>query len=209
MKLRMLRARLIANSAGVAMIEFALILPLLMFVTLGGIELTNLAVTHLKIGQVAVTTADNAARVPVKMDEADIDEIFQGARSTGAAIGLEDNGEVVLSSVQDNGQTGSNHGQMISWQRCFGKAKKPPKYGKEGKGKGDNSLKDGVGPKDRKIAAQPGTAIMFVEVTYNYTPAIFGALTGPIELRQETAFNVRERTELGISNTKGKPVKGC
>ena len=57
--------------------------------------------------------------------------------------------------------------------------------------------------------AQPGTAVMFVEVAYDYQPMVFDKLIKPREIRYESAFNVRERTELGITNVKGKPVKNC
>ncbi|QIK77875.1 pilus assembly protein [Sphingomonas piscis] len=203
-------SRLLRDTSGVAMVEFALTLPVLLLLVLGGIEVTNLAVAHLKVNQVATTTADNAARVSSKMDETDLDEIFVGAKTAGEAIGLEDKGRVILSSVQDNGKSGTAKGQMINWQRCFGKATgKPPKYGREGKGRSDAALKDGVG-KTRKIKAQPGTAVMLVEVAYTYDPMFFAAVTGgPIDINYETAFNVRERTELGITNTKGRPVKSC
>jgi hypothetical protein len=38
---------------------------------------------------------------------------------------------------------------------------------------------------------------------------IFAALMGSKQLRYESAFNVRERAELGITNVRGKPVKSC
>lgn len=194
---------------GVAYLEFALTLPIILLLALGGLELTNLALAHLQVSQVAVTTADNAGRVPVQMDETDIDEVFEGARVVGESLGLENNGKVVLSSLQDNGKKGNAKGQTIRWQRCFGKKNKAPAYGKEGKGKADASMKDGMGPPGRRIAALPGTGVMYVEVTYDYDPIAFGALIGTPEIRYESAFNVRERTELGITNTKGKPVKSC
>ena len=50
---------------------------------------------------------------------------------------------------------------------------------------------------------------MFVEVVYDYDPMVFDMLIQPREIRYESAFNVRERTELGITNVKGKPVKSC
>jgi TadE-like protein len=195
---------------GVALVEFAYTLPLFVLLITGGLEVTNLALVHLRLNHVAETAADNAARVRGQMDENDIEEIFAGIDKEGEAIDLKNKGRLVLSSVQDNAQPGSNKGQMIRWQRCQGgKTAKAPKYGKEGKGKTDSALKDGMGPPGRRIAAQPGTAVMFVEVAYDYEPMIFDMIIAPRELRYESAFNVRERTELGITNVRGKPVKSC
>ena len=203
------RGTLRMDARGVAYLEFALGLPVILVLVLGGLEVTNFALAHLRVSQVAVTTADNAGRVPIQMDETDIDEVFAGADIVGQSIDLKDKGRVVLSSLQDNGKAGSARGQTIKWQRCFGLKAKAPAYGREGKGKSDSSLKDGMGPPGRKIAAQTGTGIMFVEVSYDYDPIAFGKLIGKREIWYESAFNVRDRTELGITNTRGKPLKTC
>lgn len=198
------------DKSGVAMTEFALTLPIFLIALTGGIELTNLALVHLRLNHVAETAADNASRVRTQMDENDIAEMFAGIELEGKPINLKDKGRLILSSVQDNGKTGNAKGQTIRWQRCHGgKTAKAPKYGVEGKGKADNALKDGLGPPGRRIQAQPGTAVMFVEVAYDYEPMVFDMLIQPREIRYESAFNVRERTELGITNVKGNPVKNC
>ena len=197
------------DQRGLALTEFAYSLPIVVMLALGGLEVTNLALAHLRVNQVAVTTADNAARVSVQMDETDIDEIFAGARLAGQAIDLENKGRVVLSSLQDNGRPGNARGQMINWQRCFGRLNEPPRFGREGRGRNDAVMRDGMGPPGRQIGAQPGTAVMFVEVTYEYDPVIFDEILGRTSIRYETAYNVRERTELGITNTRGRPVRTC
>ena len=195
---------------GVAMTEFALTLPIFLIALTGGIELTNLALVHLRLNHVAETAADNASRVRTQMDENDVAEMFGGIELEGQPIHFKEKGRLILSSVQDNGKSGNAKGQTIRWQRCHGgKTAKAPKYGKEGKGKSDATLKDGMGPPGRRILAQPGTAVMFVEVVYDYDPMVFDMLIKPREIRYESAFNVRERTELGITNVKGKPVKSC
>jgi len=209
--LKLSRARnLRTDQRGVALVEFAYTLPVFLVLLMGGMEVTNLALVHLRLNHVAETVADNAARVRGQMDENDFEEIMAGIELEGESIDLADNARIVVSSIQDNGKQGNARGQMIRWQRCHGgKTAKSPKYGKEGKGKDDDALKDGVGPPGRKIGAQPGTAVIFVEVAYDYEPMIFGDIIGAREIRYESAFNVRERTELGITNVKGKPVKSC
>jgi hypothetical protein len=199
----------LSDQQGVALTEFALTLPMFLALIMGGIEVTHLALVNLRLSHVAETAADNASRVRGQMDETDIEEIFAGIQKEGEPINLDAKGRVILSSVEDNKRPGNGRGQKVTWQRCSGQKKTPPKYGTEGKGKDDNSLKDGIGPTGKKVAAQPGTAVMFVEVTYDYTPAIFDKLIKAREIRYETAFNVRERTELGITNVKSKTAKKC
>lgn len=58
-----------SSQTGVAIIEFALAIPLLVLLTFGGLELANLVLTHMRISQIAITVADNAGRVRTGIDE--------------------------------------------------------------------------------------------------------------------------------------------
>lgn len=202
--------RLLRDQGGAAFVEFAISAPVFVFLLMGGMELSSLALTHLRLARTAETLADNASRIPNQVDEFDIGQTFEGANLQGKSIQLEQRGRIIISSVEDNGETGPNKGQTIRWQRCDGtKTAKAPKYGRQGKGKNDNSLKNGIGPPGRRIAASPGTAVMHAEVVYDYAPILFSGIIPAAEIRYEAAFNVRERNQFGITNTKGKPVKNC
>lgn len=51
---------------------------------------------------------------------------------------------------------------------------------------------------------------MFVEVTFRYRPVIFSAFWRDAhDIRYESAFNVRERTNQVISNAQGLAVNSC
>lgn len=196
------------DQRAVAYIEFAFAFPVLLVTFCGGIELMNLAAVHVRLNHIAETAADNAARVRTQLDEADIANIFAGVELVGQSIDFTDKGRVVLSSIQDNGLSGTKEGQWIRWQRCDGNYDVEPKYGTEGIGKSDGTLSDGIGTK-QQIGAAPGTALLFAEVTYQYDPLIFKGFIAPRVLRYEAAFNVRERTNFGITNVTGMTVKSC
>jgi hypothetical protein len=197
------------NEDAVAYIEFALAFPILVIIACAGIEVTNLALVHVRLNHIAETAADNAARVRTQIDEADITNIFTGVSLVGAPIDFQNKGRVVLSSFQDNGLTGSNHGEWIRWQRCYGSNSATPQYGTEGTGKTNGLLANGVGAVGRRITAANGTAVLFAEVTYRYDPMIFRSFVPSRTLRYETAFNVRERTNFGITNTSGVALHSC
>ncbi|MGP1283252.1 MAG: TadE/TadG family type IV pilus assembly protein [Parasphingopyxis sp.] len=203
--------RLKRDSEGVALIEFAFSLPILLALIFGGLETANYALAHLRVSQIAMTVADNAGRVDTAIDEANIQEVFAGAALVGNSIDFTQNGRIVLSSLQPNNQTGSDEGQMINWQRCMGQLTSiTPSYGVEGDGRTDDSLELGMGPTGNKITSADGTAVMFVEVTYNYQPLLptFGIL-GTRQIRYESAFTVRDRTNQNITNTQGLTVSSC
>lgn len=200
--------RLSRCDRGVSMVEFALALPVVMLVAVGGLECANIALAHLRISQIATTSADTAARISTQMDETDVEEVFAGVDLVGNRIDFAANGRVVLSSLEPNGQTGSTAGQQISWQRCHGSLNVAPRYGRQGAGDRDASLAAGVGPPGRKITAADGSAVMFVEVTYQYKPLIYDLLNVG-QIRYEAAFNVRERTSFDITNTQSRTSKTC
>jgi hypothetical protein len=59
-----------------------------------------------------------------------------------------------------------------------------------------------MGPTGNQIAATPGTAVMFVEVVYDYQPIVANRLLGTQTLRYTSAFNVRQRTDQALKNAK-------
>ncbi len=202
-------ARLRREETGFAMVEFAFVAPIFLTLVLTGLELSNLALAHLRVSQMAMTVADNAGRVTSGIDEANIHETFAGAQTIADGLDFAANGRIVLSSLENNGETDSKKGQVISWQRCWGDADVDPAYGTEGKGKDDATLKDGMGTGANKITAAADTAVMFVEVTYAYQPLVSTAFFTPPTIRYESAFNVRGRQNNAISNTQKLDKMTC
>ena len=190
---KQLLRRLRRDEDGVALIEFAFAAPLFLTLVLAGLELSNLAVSHLRVSQIAMTVADNAGRVDSGIDEANIHEVFAGAEVVGDALDFGTNGRIVLSSLEDNRQRGGRAGQMIRWQRCWGDLDVDPRYGLEGDGVDDDSLENGLGPDDNRVTASSNAAVMFVEATYEYQPLISSGFFDAPTIRYESAFTVRSR----------------
>lgn len=197
------------SDSGLAMMEFAFALPVLLVLLLGGLETSNFVLAHLRVNQIAMTVADNAGRVRTGIDESHIYEVFAGADLVGESINFKKNGRIVLSSLQPNEQDAPKTGQMINWQRCHGDLNVNPVYGRQGAGREDASLVDGIGPDGNKIVSAEKTAVMFVEVTYKYTPLFTDNIIGNTQIRYESAFNVRERTNQDITNTQKLAVNSC
>lgn len=198
------------DTRGLALTEFAFAAPVYLTLVLTGLELSNLALAHLRVSQIAMTVADNAGRVTTGIDEANIYEVFTGAQYAGNSLDFEAHGRVVLSSLEHNGQSGSDEGQTIVWQRCWGDATSvAPAYGEEGDGEDDDSLEDGLGSGSDKITALEDTAVMFVEATYAYQPLVSTGFFTPPTIRYESAFNVRGRQNNDITNTQDLDEMDC
>jgi hypothetical protein len=195
---RVAKSRLAGNKSGVALIEFAYTLPVMVVLGTGGIEVANLSVVNLRISQIAMTTADNVSRakqaVPLQLPELrdfDINDVFAGAAKQAGELQLFQNGRVIISGLQQN----ALGGQEIRWQRCKGLKSVVSKYGNQGKGKNLSSFQ-GMGSATNLVQTEAGTEINFVEVEYNYTPLIYDKLAGSRTIRKEAAFYVRDDRNL-------------
>ena len=189
-------AALSRNTRGTAMIEFALTLPVLLLMGLGGLEVANFGIANLRVSQIAMTAADNAARVRNQISEGDINELMTGAKFVGRNIDFAEHGRIILSSLESNAQADSSKkGYMIRWQRCVGKMNVVSAYGAEGKGAANSTLK-GMGPNPAALITPSGdTAVMYVEVSYTYVPLVGADWISEQTIKAERAFNVRQRVD--------------
>lgn len=181
-------------TSGVALIEFAYSLPLLITLGFGGVEVANYAVTNMRVAQVTATLADNASRFSEevvgrqsRMREVDVEEAFYGAQSQAGNLDLKGHGRVILSSLELNAQ----NGQYIHWQRCWGGAPYTSSYGKEGDGEHGQSVQ-GMGPPDQLFRAAANLPVMFVEVTYDYQPLALGLFIPKLPIHKIAGMYVRD-----------------
>lgn len=190
--------RLLRDRSGVAMTEFALGAPFLLMAGLWGAESANYALVNMKMSQLAIHLADNASRVGDtstlqnrKVYESDINDIIYGAQVQAGDLGLYDRGRVIISSLQVDDE---NDYQFIKWQRCRGALEAESSYGDEGDGL-DGSM-SGMGPTGTEVSAEPGDAVIFVELVYTYRPFISDRFVGSTEIRAIASFTVRDKRDL-------------
>ena len=195
--------RLGRDRSGVAMTEFALVLVFILPIALTGVEVGNLAITVLRLNQIAMMTADNIARVRATIDENDVNEVMKGVRFAGGNIKFGDYGRVIVSTLEGNGQTGANEGYKITWQRCFGKKNVVSSYGVAGDGATNATMAQGMGPATNRVRPVPGSALAFAEVRYTYQPIVGTGFMPRMELSAIQSFTVRDRASQTLTNTSG------
>ncbi|WP_093063597.1 TadE/TadG family type IV pilus assembly protein [Sphingomonas sp. OV641] len=203
--------RLHRDQRGLALLEFAFTLPIVLTIALYGVEIANYGISILRVHQIAATAADNAARVRESISEADVNEVLLGGKIVGEAMNFATRGRIVLSDVMPNGKTGSLAGQTILWQRCSGtlnRTESQPQYGTQGKGANDASLQ-AMGATGRQIAASAGSAMIFAEVTYVYEPIFSTVVLGTPVIRSEASFTVRERASETLNAATGSTPSVC
>ena len=211
--LRAAIANLRGNESGVAMVEFAFSAPIVLALGLLGAETANFTITHMQMSQLAMQVADNASRVGEATDltakrvfENDLNETFVGGEKLGDPFDIYGQGRVIVSSLQQN----SDDGQWIAWQRCRGAKNYVSKYGTEGTGSSGTSF-PGMGEPGSRITASPGTAVIFVELSYTYEPITPIEFFGDEEIEYTAAFNIRDNRDLSqlYGADAGQPVASC
>jgi Flp pilus assembly protein TadG len=187
---------------GAILIEFAYCLPLLVAFCFTGIEAASITVANMRVSQIATSVADNMSRakqsVPSalpQLREVDINDAFLGAKVQGGDnMPILTKGRIIVSSLQRN----SNDKQTIAWQRCKGKKVVASSYGAQGATQPNSGTSgfQGMGPSTALVKAEPNSAIIFVELTYDYVPLVSASLLGTRTIRHEAAFYVRDDRDL-------------
>lgn len=204
--------RLRRDTSGLAMIEFAFTLPIILAMGGYGTELSFLAVTNLRISQYALNLADNASRVGVsasggvtQVREADLNDVLQGSRKESEAIKLGTNGRVILSSLE-NVQLNADKTrvQRIHWQRCFGLKSGTgfdSSYGTTTPAAGSDVSETGtptptgMGDAGRKVNAYQDSGVMFVEINFQYKPLFGSMFVSPQVVHYSASFTVRDNRD--------------
>jgi len=195
---RRIARRLTQDTSGLAMIEFAFTAPILLGMGMMGTETANFVITHMKVSQIAMQVADNTSRIGEtdvltarKVYERDVNEALVGAEKLGEDINIFQQGRIIVSSLQQN----DDGGQTIRWQRCRGAKAHDSSFGVEGVGASGTSF-PGMGVAGRQITSASGTAVMFVEVSYNYDSLTPFDIFDGREISYTAAFNVRDSRDL-------------
>ncbi len=202
------------DASGVALLEFGFIFPVVILLSLTGSELTNYITVRMRMSQLALQIADNAARMGAgsllsakTISETDINDVFIGAQIQSGGLDLKTNGRVILSDLEPEASPNTNNKYKIGWQRCFGsKATHLSTYGNT-----NDIMVGGMGPTGQLVTATDDNATMFVEVYYVYRPLIGITSILPSTTMTETAsMSVRDRRDLTtIYNTEKATKATC
>lgn len=205
--------KLSGNTSAVVTVELAFTAPILLGMGLMGTETAYFAISHMQVSQIAMQVADNASRVGEqdvlvsrKVYEDDINGTLVGAEKLGETFDIYENGRIIVSSLQQN----ADGGQWIAWQRCRGAKNHVSSYGVEGDGETGTGF-TGMGEPTNRITASPGTAVIFVEIAYDYVPITPFEFYGDTEMNYTAAFNVRDDRDLTkiYQTNPESPVASC
>jgi Flp pilus assembly protein TadG len=171
-------SRAARDDAGMAAVEFSLILPVMVLLWIGGVEVTQALSADRRLNNLASAIGDLVARskIVTYSDVASIFDIAPGALFPFSTTSL----QMRLTAVNMNGSGTAT----VAWSRAEGTTVYTT-------GAPMNSLV----PSTLRV---PDTQIIMAEVFYTYTPAVGYVITGSIGLNDRMFFVPRLVTKVQL-----------
>ncbi|MEP3279488.1 MAG: TadE/TadG family type IV pilus assembly protein [Stappiaceae bacterium] len=163
---------------GVAAVEFALVVPILIVLFFGSVELSNAVTVDRKVSQVALTMADLVAQSKDRVTPNEMNEYFDLSDTMVAPFSAADM-EIVVSSVSadEDGNLEVDWSHANSNGSKWSKGAVPP-----------ITIPDEV--------ATPNSSIVVTEVKFEFKPlfgAIFNDITGSSAINLESTYFLQPR----------------
>lgn len=171
------------DETGVSAIEFAMILPVLILLTLGSTEVARLIMLNLKLQNAAFIMADLAARDRT-LNEAQVADIFFAVGDILAPFAMDESGLAVLSGIG----AGAGGAVTVSWQRTGGgPIEATSRIGAAG----------GVATLPDSLDLAEGDTVVAAELFFDYQP-LFGIVMSPQRLHKAAYLRPRLGTLTSI-----------
>ena len=155
--------RFFSSKSGAAMVEFALALPILILLSLGGFEVTRHILIQQKISKTVSSMSDLVARSK-SISTTELDQMFQAVPHLMEPYNKSSDLVVIISSVANYGS-----GPVVTWQQKGGGTKTTASnIGMTG---GSASLPAGF-----TLANNENTIV--AEIFYDYKPAVASNIVG-------------------------------
>ena len=101
-----------ANQKGVALIEFALVLPVVTLLLLGCMDLTIYLVAHQRVSRAAYTMSNLLTQMDQGLQEAQVSDMILTLNQVSKPYNIETDGKAVITAIIGNGVDGAE--QRIS-----------------------------------------------------------------------------------------------
>ena len=166
--------RFIADRRGTSAIEFAVLLPLMLIMYFGSIQITDAISADRQVTLVASTVAEIASQYS-QVSSTDVSNILSAASAVLSPFPVA-NATVTLSSV-----TIDNSGNAtVAWSSSLN--------GTQRSGTVTNLIPQGL--------LVPNTSVIWGEATYNYKPVIGWVITGTLQMYDQIFLRPRQSTSV-------------
>ncbi len=177
-KLPKFMLRLRKDERGLAFLELAYSVPILVVLLLGGVEISRYVFVHQKLERAAVTMADLLSQA-YTVSEGELAGLFEASLYVMAPFDMAGSGYMVASSIASEGGGAAT----IMWQRTLGNA------GGEGGSKFGAEGETAQLPPD--FSVREGESTIAAEAYYTYKPLFFDFLLSPKIIQASALFRPR------------------
>ncbi len=174
---------------GIAAVEFALILPILLVLWIGGVEVTGALSVDRRVNNLASSIGDLVAQGDNPLTPAVMDDIFAIAESAMFPYQAEEASMRVTAVWVD-----ANRVPRVSWSSAKGS-----------EGAYAPGARMGLVPESLR---QPETQVIMSEVYFDYRPAVGYVVTGDLKLEDRMFFVPRRAAKLQLCD-KPQPPNTC
>lgn len=174
--LRLLKRLFLRDQRGSVMVEAAVVMPILVFVLLGGVEVARFALLQQKLSRTAASMADLISQME-GLTVNDMDNLYSAAQFVIRPFELT-SGVVIVSSVSKTGTDPA----VIDWQ-CFGAGGLVATS--DLGASGDNATLPAG------FTMDAGESVIFAEVVYDFTPVLFPDVVQTQRVRHRALFRPR------------------
>jgi Flp pilus assembly protein TadG len=179
------------NEKGVALVEFAFVLPIMVTLYFGVIALTMGVATNRKLTLLTRSLGDIVAQ-DTNMTTAEEADVFAAAR---VIMSPYDSSSTALTLMQVSSvRIRTNGTACVEWSRKL-------LGGSTGAGRGTGDVVTASIPADLRV---PDTWLIWPETTYSYTPVVGEGITGVIHMASQLFMRPRQSltvTYNGVANT--------
>jgi Flp pilus assembly protein TadG len=160
---------ILSNERGVALIEFALSLPFLILLYVGGYQLTDALTAYRKVTITTRSVADLASQY-TSIYDTDLDKVLNASQQIMSPYSIA-NVKLTVSQINVDGSGTAR----VDWSR----------------GKNTEALNEGDTFDIPASIRQNNSSLIISDVTYNYIPVIASDMIGPITFRDRIIMSPR------------------
>jgi Flp pilus assembly protein TadG len=170
---------------GNALVEVALVFPILVLLLIGGVEMARYILLAQKLDKAAVTVADLVAQEK-ELTEGQLSDLFTSVNFVLDPYAINSNGAVFISSVKRNIGDAT---PRVAWQR---------------KGVGTMGVSSTLGPQNQpatlpaSMSLREDESVIIAEVFYQFTPFWAPEIVAPGRLFFQAAFRPRRSIEVEL-----------
>ncbi|SHG96188.1 Flp pilus assembly protein TadG [Kaistia soli DSM 19436] len=160
---RLHRSRFLQSASGLAALEFALILPMMLTLYIGGVEVNDAVSIKRKLNHATAAMADLVAQSSQNLSAASVADIFGAGKSI-----VEPYEKALLKATVIGVSMDANKKATVAWAQAFNGATCP--------------AKGGTVSVPANLAVANGFLVM-VDASYAFTPKIGYVLTGTFDMK--------------------------